>query len=170
MKQKLRVKQIWPASWHLRGSVTLFANTQIIKHKFYTVNYNTTRNVANYVEYTLTKTEVLEERAKRKNNYRPDPLLLVSPRSSDYTRSGYDRGHLAPAEDFDYSKRAMSESFYMSNISPQELWFNRGIWFKLEKKVRKLAIQHKKIRVITGTVFYKDTVKIYWQENENNGS
>ena len=55
---------------------------------------------------------------------------------SDYKGSGYDRGHLVPTGDMKYSDESMRESFFMSNISPQNPDFNRGIWRKLEQLVR----------------------------------
>ena len=70
----------------------------------------------------------------------------------DYKGSGYDRGHLAPAASMAWSKEAMSESFFLSNMSPQKPGFNRGIWKKLEAKVRDFARQHETVVVITGPV------------------
>ena len=72
--------------------------------------------------------------------------------ASDYTRSGYDRGHLAPAADFKFSQRMMRETFFMSNITPQVPEFNRGIWKELEDQVRDWAIRDKGIYVVTGPV------------------
>ena len=54
----------------------------------------------------------------------------------DYRRSGYDRGHLAPAADMAFDNLAMSESFYMSNMSPQNSKLNRGLWARLENRIR----------------------------------
>ena len=56
--------------------------------------------------------------------------------SLDYHKSGYDRGHLLPAGDMTFNKTAMSETFFMTNISPQEPSFNRGKWRELEEKIR----------------------------------
>lgn len=44
---------------------------------------------------------------------------LYKAKLSDYLRSGYDRGHMAPAADCKYSQNAMDETFYLSNIAPQ---------------------------------------------------
>lgn len=71
---------------------------------------------------------------------------------SDYRGSGYDRGHLAPAADMKWSPTAMSESFYMSNMSPQRPRFNRGMWKRLEEKVRTWATESEEIYVVTGPV------------------
>jgi endonuclease G len=71
---------------------------------------------------------------------------------SDYAGSGYDRGHLCPAEDMSFSIEAMSETFYLSNMSPQDPSFNRGIWSSLEGLVRDWAIAYDSIYVITGPV------------------
>ena len=53
----------------------------------------------------------------------------------DYRASGYDRGHLAPAGSMKMNEISMSESFFMSNMSPQSASFNRGVWKRLEGKV-----------------------------------
>ena len=91
--------------------------------------------------------------AKRGDDFRPDPAVPTgSATPQDYTRSGYDRGHLAPAADMSFSVKTMSESFYMSNMSPQAPQFNRGIWSKLEKQVRHFATKEKRIVVVTGPI------------------
>jgi endonuclease G len=71
----------------------------------------------------------------RTNDFREDYKVTTGSASlSDFKGSGYDRGHLAPAGDMKWSSTAMSESFYMSNMSPQKPGFNRGIWKKLESR------------------------------------
>lgn len=110
-----------------------------------------------WVQYKLTKNEVLNRKVKRKNNFRSDPLINTgSAALEDYRRSGYDRGHLAPAGDMVWSKEAMSESFFMSNMSPQVAGFNRGIWKHLESLIRRWAIKYGEIYVITGAIFQDD--------------
>ena len=101
----------------------------------------------------MTSEEVSRRAAKRGDDFRPDPAVPTgSATPQDYTRSGYDRGHLAPAADMSFSAKAMSESFYMSNMSPQAPQFNRGIWSKLEKQVRHFATKEKRIVVVTGPI------------------
>ena len=59
-----------------------------------------------------------------------------------------------------WSEVSMSESFYLSNISPQNPAFNRGIWRELESKVRSWAVKHDEIWVVTGPVLSGDLKKI----------
>ncbi|KAG7396613.1 hypothetical protein PHYBOEH_001987 [Phytophthora boehmeriae] len=71
-----------------------------------------------------------------------------------YLKSGYDKGHLAPARDMSNSQDAMDESFLMTNMSPQiGVGFNRGYWSRLEGFMRHLASQYDGIYVITGPLF-----------------
>ena len=71
---------------------------------------------------------------------------------ADYRKSGYDRGHLAPAADMGFSARTMADSFYMSNMSPQKPQFNRGVWKDLEEQVRRFALDEGEIYVVTGPI------------------
>ena len=88
-----------------------------------------------------------------KNDFREDPLIITGSASlADYKGSGFDRGHLAPAADFKFDAGAMSESFYMSNMSPQRPSFNRGIWKRLEEQVREWASENDSLFIITGGV------------------
>lgn len=106
-----------------------------------------------WVQYIMTADEVSRRAAKRGDDFRPDPEVPTgSATPQDYTRSGYDRGHLAPAADMSFSVKTMSESFFMSNMSPQAPQFNRGIWSKLEKQVRHFATKEKRIVVVTGPI------------------
>ena len=125
----------------------------IINREGYALGYSEKHEQAIWVSYILTREELSERKAKRTNKFLPDPdIPSESARPSDYTRSGFDRGHLAPAADMSFSVTAMRDSFYMSNMSPQRPAFNRGIWAKLEKQIRRFANQEVCIVVVTGPV------------------
>jgi endonuclease G len=132
-------------------------SVDLVKHSYYVLSYNEKYEQANWVYYELSDSMVLNGGEERSNKFKIDKLVVSgSAKSSDYTKSGYDRGHLCPAADMGFNKVAMEESFLMSNISPQAPDFNRGIWKELESTVRNWAKQEHRIIVVTGPVF-KDT-------------
>jgi endonuclease G len=129
---------------------------QIVKHKYYTLSYSPKNKQAEWVFYLLTKADSLGT-VKRKNNFRPDPLISSGSASLiDYKNSGYDKGHLCPAADMSFDAQAMSETFYLSNMSPQFPAFNRGIWKKLEDLVRSWSFQDDSLYIVTGPIFIKN--------------
>ncbi len=124
----------------------------LINKTGYSVSYNCSFNIANWVAYELTKEET-KSKVKRKNNFIADPLLdscLVVP--DDYIRSGYDKGHLAPSADMCWSLLTMKESFYMTNMAPQKPRFNRGMWKRLEDQARDWASENDSVFIVTGPV------------------
>ncbi len=128
-------------------------NDQIVRHTAYTLGYSEANEQARWVGYYLTSQEV-NGSEKRKDNFRSDPSVSTGSASlADYKGSGYDRGHLAPAADMKLNSTYMFESFYMSNMSPQEPGFNRGVWKNLESAVRGMALQNQAVYVITGPIF-----------------
>jgi endonuclease G, mitochondrial len=127
---------------------------ELVRHTYYTLSYNENYEQANWVCYTLTDSMVMNGGEERSNQFKMDALVPTgSAKTSDYTKSGYDRGHLCPAADMGFNPKAMLESFMMSNISPQKPEFNRGIWKELETAVRGWAKKEHKIIVVTGPVF-----------------
>ncbi len=125
---------------------------QIIQHTGFTLSYNEKYEQASWVAYELTADELIK-RVKRSDNFKKDSKVSTgSALPSDYAKSGFDRGHLAPAADLSWSEVTMKESFYMSNMSPQKPGFNRGIWKKLEGYVRQWASDNGAIYVVTGGV------------------
>ena len=126
---------------------------QIIRHEGYTVSYNSDYRIANWVAYELTAREAKSTRASRSNKFRPDPDAKgASALNEDYSKTGFDKGHLAPAGDMKWSHRAMQESFYFSNICPQEPGLNRGVWRVLEEQCRLWASDNGVLYVATGPV------------------
>ena len=125
---------------------------KVIYHHAYSLVYNEEHEQAKWVAYVLNKKE-LSGTISREDNFREDPSVKSGTAcNSDYLKCGYDRGHLAPAADMKWSEKAMSESFFYSNMSPQLAAFNRGIWKKLEEKVRDWALENDSILIVTGPI------------------
>ncbi|MGL4524160.1 MAG: DNA/RNA non-specific endonuclease [Spirochaetia bacterium] len=132
---------------------------QVVHGDGYSLQYSEAHEQALWVAYTLTHKSVLGT-AKRKDNFRTDPRIKTGSASpEDYTNSGYDRGHLAPAADMKASQKMMDESFYMSNISPQIPAFNRGVWAKLEAWARTQTSENTPLYIVTGPIL--DAEKTY---------
>ncbi|RIV21268.1 DNA/RNA non-specific endonuclease [Fibrisoma montanum] len=126
---------------------------EIIRHDGFTLRYQERYEQADWVAYPLLGYETKGQADRDREQFQPDPQVKTgSALPSDYTRSGYDRGHLAPAGDFKFSQRLTSDSFYMSNMSPQAPEFNRGIWKELEELVRRWAVRDRGLYVVTGPV------------------
>ena len=129
---------------------------QVIEHLGYTVSYNPKWLVPNWVAYELTNSETYGEQ-ERSNHFKPDPLVKGDPVvTSDYSKSGYDRGHMAPAADMKWSEQAMRESFYMTNICPQIHSLNAGDWKDLEELARDWAQHYGSIYIACGPIMEAD--------------
>lgn len=125
----------------------------IRSYKGFDLAYNEASEQATWVVYVLTKEEVEEGSVARSDNFRSDKSISTGSASlADYRKSGYDRGHLAPAGDMKWDKEAMSQSFLMSNMSPQNPSFNRGIWRELEEQVRRWAVERDSLYIVSGPV------------------
>lgn len=133
---------------------------QLVQHTAFSLGYSEEHEQAAWVGYLLSRQHA-ENRYKRRNNFNADPLVRSgSAHRQDYRQSGFDRGHLAPAADLDFSRQALDESFYMSNISPQHPSFNRGGWKELEEMVRQWALEEDSLWVVSGPVLQQRLKKI----------
>lgn len=133
---------------------------EIIHHEGYTLSYNPTYKIANWVAYELTSGEASSQKNGRPDKFVRDPEVSISADNGDYTRTGYDRGHMAPAGDMKWSARAIRESFYLSNICPQSPGLNKGIWKDLEEQCRIWAQENKTVWIVTGPVIEKDLKRL----------
>lgn len=126
---------------------------QVITHKHYVLSYSEEHEQAEWVAYKLSKQNLKKPRVSREKRFRQDNKVdTYSAKHNDYSHSGYTRGHLAPAADMAFSKDAMRESFFMSNMSPQLKEFNGGIWRELEENVRDWAIDNDELYIVSGPV------------------
>lgn len=128
---------------------------QIISHTGYTVSYNETWRLPNWVAYELTRQET-KGKEKRSDRFIADPRVKGTiATNTDYVRSGYDKGHMAPAADMKWSGVVMKESFYFSNMCPQHPQLNRRKWKDLEGKIRDWAVTDSALIIVCGPILGK---------------
>lgn len=154
---------------HQLASVGLPATAscdEVIYHTALALVYDEKYEQAKWVAHMLLP-DVATGTEGRTNDFRPDPLIKTgSAVDEDYALKvktsegktktegfGYDRGHLAPSADFRYSKKALSESYFYSNMSPQTPGLNRGRWSDLEDAMRNYCVkENTPLFVVTGGV------------------
>jgi len=127
----------------------------VVHHQFYSLSYHERYEQAEWVAYTLKKEHLTYEDRKRPYFIEDPKVRSKSADWKNYRGSGYDRGHLCPAGDRRFSEFAYNETFYTSNITPQDNDFNAGIWNRLEQKTRYWAKAYGTLYVITGGVLEK---------------
>lgn len=132
----------------------------LLSSNFYTVSYNRSKGIANWASWQLTVTDF--GLIERQNDFRPDNRLLsgwatITP--SDYSRSGFDRGHLCPSADRSASVEANSSTFLMTNITPQTPDLNQGPWEKLENYSRSLARRNNTLYIYAGQYGVQGKIK-----------
>ena len=128
-------------------------NHQILTYTQFTLSYNEEHEQPDWVAYELTRTEALMFHDRCDCFHSDTDVTTGSASSSDYSSTGFDKGHLCPSADNNMSDDANRESFLMSNMSPQLPGFNRGIWADLEDWVRAQAVNYDTVYVVTGPVF-----------------
>lgn len=129
---------------------------QILKRTGYVASYNKTNLLPNWVAWHLTA-ERTEGSAKRSGVDFAEDTEVPEPRATDwdYYNSGYDRGHMCPAADNKWSKKAMEESFLFTNMCPQNGNLNRGDWNEMEMACRKWAKKYGDLYIVCGPILYK---------------
>lgn len=119
------------------GKEIVVPGTKVLCNSFYATVYDDDHNA------NIFSTEIAQERAvkvARTDDFRADKRISDSPTPSDYTNTGYDRGHMVPAADADEPKE-MSDTFLMTNMTPQLPAVNRIAWKQLEEYVRSVPFK-----------------------------
>lgn len=152
------------------GLPKVLEGEEVINHLAMSLVYSEKHEQAKWVAHIIT-TDIIDGKVKRSNNFRKDPLIKTGSASEKdyflkykdektgkykYDGFGYDRGHLAPSADFRWSKKALSESYFYSNMSPQLADFNRKKWADLEGLLRGYIHDHTntQIYVVTGPILH----------------
>lgn len=127
----------------------------VVEHAYYSFSYHEKYEQAEWVAYMLKKGHLTNDDRKRPYFIEDPKVKSKSADWRNYKGSGFDRGHLCPAGDRRFSKNAYNETFYTSNISPQDNAFNAGIWNRLEQQTRYWAKSYGSVFVVTGGVLKK---------------
>lgn len=125
--------------------------SEMIDYTGFTVSFNSDKHQLNYVVWELTGEETDGE-VPRRNKFLTDYRVKGCASDADYRRSGYDRGHMAPAADMKWSQKAMEDCFYFTNICPQDKRLNSGAWGKLEAKCRQWAKKYGSLVIVCGPI------------------
>ncbi|MBO4287402.1 MAG: DNA/RNA non-specific endonuclease [Kiritimatiellae bacterium] len=132
------------------GDITLLARTG------YTAGYSPSLRHPVWVTYkTFPYDAPLTPPEIRPKGFAQDKEAPRSPKTSDYARSGYDRGHMAPnlAIAERYGKTAQEETFLLSNICPQRPGLNQGPWYEMEYRLSEVwPFRYGEVWVIVGAV------------------
>ncbi|OFX20937.1 MAG: hypothetical protein A2033_19700 [Bacteroidetes bacterium GWA2_31_9] len=134
----------------------------VIFHSAMALCYDDDNMQAKWVSHIITP-DIIDGKTGRTNDFRIDTLVKNrgSATKDDYWNSGYDRGHLAPSADFRWSRKALSESYYYSNMSPQKPELNRERWAELEGKIRQYVTNYnEQVYVVTGGILTGELEKI----------
>ncbi len=127
----------------------------------YSLAYDARNRNPIWVYEHLTTNSIKGEADRSHCDFKEDICLPEHLRATpqDYTRQGFDRGHLAPAANHRSSPSLMADTFFMTNMCPQCPQLNRGYWSKLEKHVRDLTKSYSHVYVVTGPLYlpYNET-------------
>ena len=134
---------------------------QVVIHKpEYTSVYDLQLRCPRQVEWSLRSHDLGDSSREPAWKFKND-VPAGAARHQDYYNSGYDRGHLCPAQDRSAANAAMRATFTMSNIAPQVPALNRGPWKMSEVACRSLAIRYDSIQVVVVPLFLnRDTIFI----------
>lgn len=122
-----------------------------LNYTYYQLCYSPAHRIAKWTKHELTKAQVLGSEP-RTSDFRADFRVPNPVSEFDYSHSGFNRGHLVPAADMRQNLQAMSETFYMTNMTPQDPGFNSGVWNALEAHVRREVLRLGPAVIITAPV------------------
>lgn len=149
------------------------AADQVLFNRFFVVGYSYYFRQAKWALEIVDPDKKDMDEVERRDNFRPDYRIPKSFRAdlSDYVGTGFDRGHLVASANMNDEEVQNSETFLLSNMSPQAPSFNRQKWRKLESEIRRLDNDENVLEtyVITGPIFDFGTPIELIGENDDNG-
>lgn len=127
-----------------------------VKNSIYELVYNENLEEPLWVKYTV---QCPNGTASREGmDFYTDKLIHTSD-AKDYVSNVYDKGHMAPAADFNCTKEMLFLTFSYLNCSMQNQYLNRGVWKSLETQEREWAKQEQ-VTVLINVVFNKSCIKV----------
>jgi endonuclease G len=138
----------------IRNQKMAAATTELCYGVFGVMHSGLTRTPLWSAEHLTAGNLAAAQDLSRENSFHAEPQLPAGQRAelSDYARSGFDRGHMAPNGDMP-DRESQHQSFTLANMVPQDGDNNRHIWAGIEGAVRKMALKEGDLYVITGPAF-----------------
>jgi endonuclease G len=131
---------------------------EILIGRYFTIGYSWYFRQAKWTLEIINRNNYIPSEAERLNNFRADVRIPYRFRAglNAYKGNGYDRGHLVGSANQNVIQIQNSETFLLSNMSPQAGNFNRRIWRRLEDAIRVLNAKAEILEtyVLTSPVFY----------------
>lgn len=132
------------------------ASTYLLIRKQYALQYNSKKNVPDWVSSNLNASE-FGDTERKQGQFMSDPALppqFYHVKHQDYSGSGYDRGHMVRSEERTASREDNDATFYTTNLLPQFHDMNAGPWLRLEEFCQFLATRKKKeLYIMCGGIF-----------------
>lgn len=129
---------------------------RLLNNKYYDIIYSDCLRIPSCSKYYFIG-HAQKKKLKRQAFSFVQDKRIPKPRpcTTDYTNSGYVRGHMVPSADMAFDKSAMKATFLMSNVAPMRQEFNNGVWKQIENQVRVAAEIYSGIVILTGVAFGK---------------
>uniref|UniRef100_A0A1D5QPB2 Exo/endonuclease G n=1 Tax=Macaca mulatta TaxID=9544 RepID=A0A1D5QPB2_MACMU len=123
------------------------------------LSYDQAKRVPRWVLEHISKSKIMGDADRKHCKFKPDPNIppTFSAFNEDYVGSGWSRGHMAPAGNNKFSSKAMAETFYLSNIVPQDFDNNSGYWNRIEMYCRELTERFEDVWVVSGPLTLPQT-------------
>ncbi|XP_015979491.2 nuclease EXOG, mitochondrial isoform X3 [Rousettus aegyptiacus] len=123
------------------------------------LSYDQSKRVPRWVLEHISKNKIIGDADRKHCKFKPDPNIppAFSALNKDYIGSGWSRGHMAPAGNNKFSPKAMAETFYLSNIVPQNFDNNAGYWNRIEMYCRELTERFEDVWIVSGPLTLPQT-------------
>jgi DNA/RNA endonuclease G (NUC1) len=129
---------------------------EVYVYENYVVRYDNAKKVPVWAMERLTKDNLMGTASRATCQFRTDGRVPEAFCSSndDYWHSGWARGHMVPAGDHKHSQKAMEETFFLTNVVPQNMSNNANIWYRLERYCRHLVQEkYRSVEVVSGPLW-----------------
>lgn len=129
---------------------------RVLTNKYYDIIYSDCLRIPSCSKYYFNG-QAQKKKLKRQAFSFVQDKRVPKPRpcTTDYTHSGYVRGHMVPSADMAFAKDAMKATFLMSNVAPMRQEFNNGVWKQIENQVRLAAAEFQNFVILAGVSFGK---------------
>ncbi|XP_062072301.1 nuclease EXOG, mitochondrial isoform X2 [Lepus europaeus] len=135
------------------------AGTETRRYSNHALSYDQAKRVPRWVLEHISKSKIVGDADRKHCKFKPDPDIppAFSAFNEDYVGSGWSRGHMAPAGNNKFSSKAMAETFYLSNIVPQDFDNNSGFWNRVEMYCRELTERFEDVWIVSGPLTLPQT-------------